>query len=94
MKSIKLPGMDLPIGEGQPEYTVLHAAKIPGADGELLMCFELSDEEMAILIKTKRIYYSRLRFDNACQKCQAPLLFQPMRLFVDGVTIFKEPSES
>jgi hypothetical protein len=93
MKSIKLPCMTLEIGKGQPEYSVLHAAKIPGPEGELLMCFELTDEEIAEIQRTKHIYYSRLTFENKCRACQAPQPFMPMNIFVQGVVIIEEPNK-
>lgn len=75
MKSIKLPDFNIEIGKGQPEYNVLHAKEIsPENTGSLLMCFELTDEEVAEIVKTKRTYYSRLTFYEK---------FQPMRLSVE-----------
>lgn len=84
MKSIKFPGCTLEIGKGQPEYDVLHAARLPGPQGELLMCFELTDEEIAEIVRSRKIYYSRLTFDNLCQSCGKPLPFQPMNLWMDN----------
>lgn len=74
MKSIKFPGCDLEIGKGQPQYTVLHAMRVPGPEGEVLMCFELTDDEIDRIKETKRIYYRRLTFGGP---------FQPMNLMVD-----------
>jgi len=83
MKSIKFPGSHLEIGKGQPEYNVIHAMAVPGEEGELLMCFELSDEEVQQIIETKKIYYSRWTFGSTCRKCGTPQGFQPMRLTTD-----------
>lgn len=77
--------MTLEIGKNQPEYSVLHAAKIPGPEQELLMCFELTDEEIEHIRQTKRIYYTRLTFGAKCHKCQEQQAFQPMKIFVNGV---------
>lgn len=75
MKSIKLPGFTIEIGKGQPEYNVLHAKRIEPQDaGTLVICFELTDEEVAEIIKTKKIYYTRLTFHQK---------FQPMRISVE-----------
>lgn len=73
MKSIQFPGATIQIGKDQPEYNVIHA--MPGANteaGEVIACFELSEEELQEVMKTKRIYYSRLTFHQP---------FQPMKIF-------------
>lgn len=76
MKSIKFPGANLEIGKGQEDiYNVLHAMILPGPEGELIMCFELTDEEIEQISKNKKIYYSRLTFHQPG--------FQPMRLMID-----------
>jgi hypothetical protein len=85
MKSIDFPGATLKIGASQTDiYNVLHAMLIPSAEGEMIMCFELTDEELEIISKTKRIYYHRLTFGNLshCEKCGHLQQngFQPMRL--------------
>jgi len=74
MKSIKFPGCDIEIGKDQPEYNILHAMVVPNAEGEVIMCFELTDEEVEQICRTKRIYYKRLTFGKP---------FQPMNLMVD-----------
>lgn len=74
MKSVKFEGCNLEIGKGQSEYNVIHAIGIPGPEGEIVACYELDDEEIAELVKTKRIYYHRLTFGQP---------FQPMRLTTD-----------
>jgi len=74
MKSIKFPGCDLEIGKGQEEYNVIHAMQVPGNEGEIIACFELSDEELKQINETKKIYYSRWTFGHP---------FQPMRLFTE-----------
>lgn len=83
MKSVPFPGSNLQIGKGQPEYNALHAMQVPGPEGELIMCFELTDEEIEQLKQTKRIYYHRWTFGQACNKCGTVSGFQPMRLDTD-----------
>jgi hypothetical protein len=84
MKSIKFPGCNLEIGKGQPEYNVIHAMQMPGPEGEIIACYELTDEEIEQILRTRKIYYSRLTFHQK---------FQPMRLFTelsDGVELIPE----
>lgn len=82
-KSVKFPGCNLEIGKGQPEYYMIHALHVPSAEDELIMCFELSEEELQRVNETKRIYYSRLTFGQKCPKCGQNQGFQPMKLFTD-----------
>lgn len=84
MKSIKFEGCNLEIGKGQAEYNVIHGMHFPSNEGEIIACFELSDEELEKINKTKKIYYSRWTFGSP---------FQPMRLFTDlsdGIEIIPE----
>lgn len=72
MKSIKFAGCNMQIGKGQEDqYHVIHAKALPGLEGECIMCYELTDEEIAQIVKTRRIWYHRLTFGG---------LFQPMRI--------------
>lgn len=73
MKSINFPGANVKIGPDQPEYNTLHAMEGDKDVGELIMCFELTDQEIEQLVLTKRLYYSRLTFGQP---------FQPLKLFV------------
>jgi hypothetical protein len=74
MKSVKIPGCNLEIGKGQSEYHIIHAMSMPGPEGEIIACFELSDEELAQINVTRKIYYSRWTFGHN---------FQPMRIYTD-----------
>ena len=82
MKSIKFPGATIAIGAGQEDtYNTLHAMRLPGDEVELIMCFELTEEEIQKIVETKRIYYHRLTFGTH---------FQPMRLSAgldDGIEL-------
>jgi hypothetical protein len=83
MKSISFPGSNVEIGKGQPEYNSMHAMVMPGHEGELIMCFELTDEEIETITKTKKIYYSRWTFGQMCRSCGTPQGFLPMKIFTD-----------
>lgn len=74
MQSVKFPGANIEIGKGQPEYNVLHAMQVPSQEGEVIMCFEFTDEEIERLKETKRIYYKRWTFGHS---------FQPMKLQIE-----------
>lgn len=83
MKSIKFNGATLEIGKGQPEYSVLHAREVE-LEGipRLLMCFELNDEEIEEITRTRKVWYSRLIFSGECRACASKQPFLPMQLSV------------
>lgn len=87
MKSIPFPGATLQIGKGQPEYNVIHAMPVGGPEGEIIACFELTDEEVEQIVKTKKIFYSRWTFGGVvrCHHCSKVTAsgFQPMRIFTE-----------
>lgn len=92
MNSIDFPGATLKIGANQTDiYNVIHAQPLDGPTGEVVAIFELSDEELAEIIKTKKIYYSRLTFGGKCQCEHCGKItasgFQPMRLQTNPVEI-------
>jgi hypothetical protein len=65
MKPIKFPGSNVTFGENQPDYEPLPALMFP--DGEVLTCWQLSDEEIENIVKTKKIYIKQLTFKKPLQ---------------------------
>jgi len=65
MKPVTFPGVNVIIAKDQPEYLPLPAIVLEG--GEVITCWELSDEELLQLIDTKRIYLSQLTFSSPLQ---------------------------
>jgi len=65
MTPIEFPGQNIIFGAGQPEYQPLPALRLP--DGEVITCWQLSDEELADIQKTKCFYLSQLTFNGAVQ---------------------------
>jgi hypothetical protein len=72
MKPISFKGQNVVFAKDQPEYQPLPALRMP--DGEVITCWELSDEELEGVTKTKRIYLSQLTFNQA---------LQPVKISVD-----------
>lgn len=54
MKSVKFPGANIEMAKDQPEYNSIHMKAIEGPQAEVIACYEFSDEELALIIKTKR----------------------------------------
>lgn len=65
MRPIKFPEANVTFGEGQPEYEPLPAWKFP--DGEVVTCFELSEEEILRIIDTRCIGFTQLTFNPPLQ---------------------------
>ena len=65
MKLIDFPQRTIIIAENQPEYLPLpaHIDK----QGTVTCCWELSDDEIAEIIKTRKIWHQILTFKNALQ---------------------------
>ena len=81
MKAIEFPGCNTLIGKDQPQYLPLPAMDLGGPTGEKIICFELTDEEIETLKKTKRLYYSQWTFGHN---------FHPMKITTnleDGIIL-------
>lgn len=86
MKPIEFPGHNVVFAKDQPEYQPLPALRMP--DGEVITCWEISDEELEEIVKTKRIYLSQLTFNQPLQ----PIL--PMAGLDGGINITNNVQES
>lgn len=82
MKPVKFPGQNVVFGENQPEYQPLPALAMP--DGEIITCWEITDEDIEKMTSSRRIYLSQLTFNR-------PL--QPIKLMADlddGITFVND----
>ena len=66
MKAIEFPEVNTRIAKNQPQYKAI-PAHIAGIDGEVTMCFELSDEERKQVAETGCIWLSFLTFNRPFQ---------------------------
>lgn len=81
MISVKFPGCNLQIGKGQEDvYHTLYGMIVPGPEGELIIKFELSDEDVRRIVEDRCIYYHRLTFGSTCDKCGEVQRFQPIQI--------------
>lgn len=98
MKSIDFPGATLKIGANQTDiYNVIHAMPVGGPEGEIIACFELTDDEIEEIVSTKKIYYHRWTFNglSPCLKCGTinRVGFSPMRITTsleDGIELLPD----
>jgi len=64
MKPVDFPGCNVTFAKDQPEYQPLPAIKINSPQGEVISCWELSDEEIERLKVTRKVYLSMWTFNN------------------------------
>ena len=65
MIAIDFPQANVIVGKDQPEYLPLPMHYNPEDPMKpMTCCFELSDEELAEVIRTKRIWYTQCTFGN------------------------------
>lgn len=79
MKPINFPGSNVVFGANQPEYLPLPALKLP--DGEVITCWELTDEDVENIQKNRKFYLSQLTFNRPLQP------IKPMTDLDSGITI-------
>lgn len=77
-KPIEFPGVNIRIGDGQPEYLPIPAMALQDDVGTKIYCYEFTSEEIEEIKKTGRIYLSQWTFN-------AP--FQPINIVtsLDGL---------
>lgn len=91
MKPKKFKGQNIVFGENQPEYQPLPGLVLPGNEGEVITCWELSDAEIEQVVKNKCIYLSQLVFTHINEKGERqlnalqPIL--PMAELGDNITL-------
>lgn len=79
MKPIEFKGQNVIFGANQPEYLPLPALRMP--DGEVITCWEFSEEELKDVIKNKCMFFKQQTFNQSLQ----PIL--PLVNLEDGVEL-------
>ena len=65
MHPIEFKGHNRVFGKDQPEYKPLPALALP--DGTIITCWQLTDEEVEEVVKTKQLYLKQLTFNQPLQ---------------------------
>lgn len=81
MNVVRFPGVTVVLGENQPQYKPLPVMEVPGPEGEMISCFEMTEEEFETIKRTRRIYVSQLTFGHP---------FQPVHIMAsldDGISL-------
>lgn len=82
MKSINFPGVNIAFGKDQPEYQPLPVMHLQDESGSVISCWELTDEEIETIVRSKRLYLKQLTFYKPLQ----PIL--PTVDLSDGIELF------
>ncbi len=67
MKPVKFEECNVVFAEDQPEYQSLPAHCATRELGDVVSCWELSEEEVQKIVETRRIYISQLSFHQPLQ---------------------------
>lgn len=67
MKPIDFPGVNFTFAKDQPEYQPLPAMVLGDRECSVITCWELTDEEIDTLVRTRRLYLKQLTFANPLQ---------------------------
>lgn len=76
MNPVDFPQSNVTFAKDQPEYRPLPAHRTDA--GIVTSCWELSDEELAEITKTKRIWFSVYTFNQPLQP-QLPMAHDPFK---------------
>ncbi|HEY1044965.1 MAG TPA: hypothetical protein VGF79_00905 [Bacteroidia bacterium] len=66
MKPKEFKGQNVVFGANQPEYQPLPALRIPET-GEVITCWQMTDEEFEEVSKTRCVYLQQLTFNQPLQ---------------------------
>jgi len=68
MKLVEFPERTVVIAKDQPQYNPMPAHRYPDdPEGRVTCCWELTDEEIAEVARTKRIWHTILTFGGPLQ---------------------------
>lgn len=84
MTPIEFPGHNVVYAKDQPEYQPLPALHMRDAEGTVISCWQLTEEEKEIIAKEGKLYIKMLTFNQAL----TPIL--PMVQLGDDIVITPE----
>lgn len=67
MKAVEFPQVNVRIAENQPQYETLPAHIVDEPEGRIITCFELTDEEIDEIVKTRKLWHVQLSFRQRMQ---------------------------
>ena len=73
MRAVEFEQQTNVFGKDQDEYLNLPAQVVEGKEGQVITCWEMTDEEFEVVKKTKRVYLGQLTFKNPLQPLRQQL---------------------
>ena len=67
MIPVSFPGQNIVFGKDRPQYRPLPALDLEDENGEVITCWEISEEELQVITRTRRIYLSQYTFNRPLQ---------------------------
>jgi len=77
MKPVEFPEQNVVYAKDQPEYEPLPAHRTDDRESAVTSCWEISDEDLAEIIATRRIYVTQLTFRHPLQPIRMATKFDP-----------------
>jgi hypothetical protein len=93
MKPTQFPEANVIFSKDQPEYSPLPAHKVGDEKGRVITCWELSDEEIAEVIKTRKVYLELLTFNRSLTPVYLTALRSDIYLDQPAETLSESPAE-
>lgn len=88
MNSIDFPEANTALAKDQPHYkTIFVHAEIKTNKRQMIVCFELSDEEVERIIKDRKLWYAQSTFGQLFQ----PMVIMTANPFNNPIHDFKPP---
>jgi len=90
MQSIDFPEANLPLAKDQPQYRTLYVhvnKKDPTV--EMTCCMELSEEEIAEIVSTKKVFFTQVTFGRG----YSPIRMSTTNPFIVPIITDKQPAD-
>jgi hypothetical protein len=82
MSPIEFTGVNVIYAKDQPEYLPLPVMKLQ--DGTVISCWQVTDEDLERIIKTRQVFVSQLTFNTPLQPLNVVTGLDELVQFVNG----------
>lgn len=78
MNAVEFEGQNVVFAKDQPQYLPL-PAHVTEDKNTVISCWELSDLELEVVLKTKRIYFASMTFNEPLQPQRAAVTLEELK---------------
>ena len=90
MRSVDFPEANLPLAKDQPQYNTLYVhVDFCRPEKQMISCYELTEEEIADIVKNKKIWHTQMTFGNAYQ----PVGITTKNPFIEPIENYEPPAD-